>query len=72
MCELSRRGLAVAQICTEPFVRLGTTQARIYGISDLPLAIIPHPLGGLSLDMVEGRALVAIPRMVELIKEQVK
>ena len=72
MCELSRRGLAVAQICTEPFVRLGTTQARVYGMEDLPLAIIPHPLGGLTLEMVEGRALVAIPRVLELIRERVK
>jgi len=34
--------------------------------------MIPHPLGGLSIEQVRGRALVAIPQVVELIKDQFK
>jgi len=55
-------------ICSEPFEKLGKTQARVFGVPDLPLVMIPHPLGGLSLEQVEGRAEVAIPQVVKLIK----
>ena len=40
----------------------------MFGVPDLPLVMIPHPLGGLSLEQVEGRAEVAIPQVVKLIK----
>ena len=72
MSELRKRGLVSAVICSEPFVKLGKTQAKVFGVPDLPLVVIAHPLGGLSLEHVEGRALVAIPQVVELIKEHAK
>jgi hypothetical protein len=68
MAELRKRGLTTAVICSEAFLKLGTTQARVFGVPDLPLVIIPHPLGGLSIEQVQGRALVAIPQVVDLIK----
>ena len=70
MCELRKRGVKTAVIVSVPFENLGKAQARVFGVPDLPLVIIPHPLGGLSLEQVEGRAHVAIPRLVALIKEQ--
>ena len=72
MTELRKRGLVTALICSDPFMNLGKTQARVFGVQDLPLVMIPHPLGGLSLEHVEGRALVAIPQVVDLIKEHCK
>ena len=72
MTQLSKRGLATAVICSEPFRALGKNQARVFGAPDLPLVMIPHPLGGLSLEQVEGRALVAIPQVVALIKSLLK
>ena len=45
---------------------------RVAQTRDLPLVKIPHPLGGLSLEHVEGRSLVAVPQIVKLIKEHVK
>ena len=72
MSELRKRGLVTAVICSDPFIRLGKTQAKVFGVPDLPLVVIPHPLGGLSLEQVEGRAHVAIPQVVELIKEHAK
>ena len=69
MCELRKRGLVTAVIVSEPFLKLGKTQARVFGVPDLPLLLIPHPLGGLSLEQVEGRAGHAIPQVVELIKQ---
>ena len=72
MSELRKRGLVTAVICSDPFVKLGTTQAKVFGTPDLPLVKIPHPLGGLSLEQVEGRARVAVPQIVKLIQEHAK
>ena len=72
MAELRKRGLVTAVICSDPFIKLGNTQARVFGVPDLPLVVIPHPLGGLSLEQVEGRAQAAIPQVAELIREQLK
>lgn len=72
MCELRKRGLYTAVICSEPFLKLGKTQARVFGVPDLPLLLIPHPLGGLSLGEVEGRAGHAVPKVLEVIKESFK
>ena len=72
MSELRKRGLTTAVICSDPFIKLGTTQAKVFGMPDLPLVKIPHPLGGLSLEQVEGRALVAVPQIVKLIEEHAK
>jgi hypothetical protein len=70
MTQLAKRGLTTAVICSEPFQSLGKNQARVFGVPDLPLVMIPHPLGGLSLEQVEGRALIAIPKVVELIRSK--
>ena len=70
MCELRKRGLAAAVIISEPFLKLGKTQARVFGVPDLPLLLIPHPLGGLALGDVEERAGHAIPQVLKLIKER--
>ncbi len=72
MAELRKRGLVAAVICSDPFLKLGKTQARVFGVPDLPLVMIPHPLGGLTLDEVKGRADAAIPQVVNLIQAQVK
>jgi hypothetical protein len=72
MCELRKRGLVTAVILSEPFLKLGKNQSRVFGVPDLPLLLIPHPLGGLDLEGVRGRAQHAVPQVVEIIKEYVK
>lgn len=72
MSELRKRGLVTAAICSEPFAKLGQAQSRVLGTPELPLAMIPHPLGGISLDEVQKRARVAIPQIVAMIKAQLK
>ena len=69
---MPNRGLPTAGTVSDPFTKPGTAQARVLGTPDLPLVKIPHPLGGLSLEHVEGRSLVAVPQIVKLIKEHVK
>jgi hypothetical protein len=72
MTALAKRGLTTAVVCSEPFRGLGKNQARVFGVPELPLVMIAHPLGGLSLEQVEGRALAAIPQVVDLIKAAAK
>jgi hypothetical protein len=68
MCELAKRGRSAAVICSAPFVQLAKAQARVFGAPDLPLMVIPHPLGGISQEEIHGRAHHAVPQLMELIK----
>ena len=72
MVELRKRGILTAVICSSPFMKLGKAQARTFGVAELALVEIPHPFGGLALESVKARAESAVPRLVELIKEQLK
>ena len=72
MAELRKRGLVTAVVCSTAFQKLGQTQAKIFGVPDLPLLIIPHPLGGLDLASVKSRAEVATPQLVRLIEEHAR
>ena len=72
MIQLRKRGLRAAVICSEAFLKLGRTPARVFGVPDLPLILIPHPLGGLSLAEVQARADVAVPQLLELFREGIR
>jgi hypothetical protein len=72
MAELRQRGLTTAVICSTPFEKLGRAQARIFGVPELPLVMISHPLGGIAMDNVRERAAQAIPVVLELLRERVK
>jgi hypothetical protein len=69
MCELRKRGLTTAVIYSGPFLKLGKTQARTFGVPELPLLEITHPLGGISLAEVQSRAKQAAPQFVELVRK---
>jgi hypothetical protein len=70
MAQLRKRGLIAAVVTSEKFMKLGTAQARVFGVPDLPLLEIPHPLGGLSMDKVRERAATALPQLVKVIREK--
>jgi hypothetical protein len=72
MAELRKRGLTTAVICSTPFEKLGRAQARIFGVPELPLVMISHPLGGIAMDNVRERAAQAIPVVLELLRGRVK
>jgi hypothetical protein len=40
----------------------------VFGVPDLPLLEIKHPLGGLSMEKVRERADVALPQLIRAIK----
>ena len=69
MAELRKRGLITAVVCSDPFMRLAQTQAKTFGVPDLPLLRIPHPLGGIAVEQVKTRAAVALSKLVDLLKE---
>ena len=66
MAELRKRGLQTAVIYSTPFEQLARTQARVLGVPDLPLVKITHPLGGIALDDVRGRAEQALAQLIDL------
>ena len=70
MAQLRKRGLIAAVVCSDSFMKLGTAQAKVFGVPDLPLLRIPHPLGGLSMDKVRERAETALPQLIKVIREK--
>lgn len=70
MAELTKRGVVTALVCSDTFMRLGLNQRKVLGVPDLPLLEIKHPLGGLSIEEVEGRANQALPQLIAFLKEQ--
>ncbi len=50
MAQLTKRGLIAAVVCSDTFMKLGSAQAKVFGVPDLPLLKIQHPLGGLDMD----------------------
>jgi len=72
MAELRKRGLVTAVVCSDPFLRLGQAQAKTFGVPDLPLLRIPHPLGGIAYEQVKGRVEAALPKFLALVKEHAK
>ena len=70
MAQLTKRGLIAAVVCSDTFMRLGTAQAKVFGVPDLPLLKIQHPLGGLNMEKVRERASIALPQLMQLVKDK--
>jgi hypothetical protein len=70
MAQLTKRGLIAAVVCSDTFMKLGSAQAKVFGVPGLPLLEIQHPLGGLNMDKVRERAAVALPQLLTLLTEQ--
>ena len=70
MAQLTKRGLIAAVVCSDTFMKLGTAQAKVFGVPDLPLLKIQHPLGGLDLEKVKERAAIALPQLLSVVKER--
>lgn len=69
MAQLTKRGLLAAVVCSDSFMKLGKAQAKVFGVPDLPLLEIKHPLGGLNMDQVRERAAVAMPQLLKFINQ---
>jgi hypothetical protein len=51
-----KRGIPAAAGITEPFVPTALAMARLAGMPDYPVAVIPHPVGSLDASQVAARA----------------
>ena len=53
---LEQHGIPTVVMGTKEFETLATLEARNRGLADLPLALIPHPLGGIHEEEVVRKA----------------
>jgi len=64
---LEQRGVPTVVLGTWEFEALAKLEARNRGIADLPLALIPHPLGGIREDEVVKKADLALDAVVRAV-----
>jgi hypothetical protein len=57
---LEQRGIPTVVMGTYEFEQLAKLEAKNRGLADLPLALIPHPLGGIREDEVRKKAEQAV------------
>jgi len=62
-----KRGIPAAVIVTEPFIPTALGIARMAGMPGYPHAVIPHPVGSLSLEEVSARADAVAARIEALL-----
>jgi hypothetical protein len=53
---LEQRGIPTVVMGTYEFEQLAKLESKNRGLADLPLALIPHPLGGIREDEVMKKA----------------
>jgi hypothetical protein len=61
---LEQHGIPTVVMGTKEFETLATLEARNRGLADLPLALIPHPLGGIHEEEVVRKAELVIEAVV--------
>ncbi|HEY8449597.1 MAG TPA: hypothetical protein VIL95_03875 [Bacillota bacterium] len=66
---MAKLGLDAAVICTDAFRPLAVAQARALGRPDLPLLVIPHPLGGLKPEEARARSRAVLEALSALGEE---
>ena len=54
--ELESQGIPTVTVGSHLFVRLAETERRALGMPDLPMAIVPHPIGGMKSEDVQAKA----------------
>jgi hypothetical protein len=64
---LEQQGIPTVVMGTKEFESLATLEARNRGLAELPLALIPHPLGGIHEEEVVKKADLAIETVVRAV-----
>jgi hypothetical protein len=62
---LEQRGVPTVTMGTFEFEALARLEAKNRGLEDLPLALVPHPLGGIPEDEVVRKADLAIEAVLK-------
>ena len=64
---LEQQGIPTVVMGTFEFEQLAKLEARNRGLAELPLALIPHPLGGIREEEVIKKADLAIDLVVHAV-----
>jgi hypothetical protein len=64
---LEQHGIPTVVMGTKEFETLATLEAHNRGLADLPLALIPHPLGGIREEEVVRKAELVIEAVVSAV-----
>ena len=64
---LEQHGIPTVVMGTKEFETLATLEARNRGLAELPLALIPHPLGGIHEEEVVRKAELVIEVVVSAV-----
>ena len=64
---LEQRGVPTAVMGTFEFEQLAKLEAKNRGIEALPLALVPHPLGGIHEDEVVRKADLALESVLKAV-----
>lgn len=62
---MEKLGIPTVTVCTDAFINLAREESRNLGLPDLALAIIRHPVGGESAEVVAQRAHDALDQVVQ-------
>jgi len=65
--DLERRGVPVATVNSDEFVKLGQSEARSLGMPGLPIVTVPHPMGDVAESVVRERARVVAEELVAVL-----
>jgi hypothetical protein len=64
---LEQQGVPTAVVGTAEFEALARLESKNRGLEALPLALVPHPLGGIREDEVVSKADLAIDAVVKAV-----
>jgi hypothetical protein len=64
---LEQQGVPTAVMGTFEFEALARLEAKNRGIEDLPLALVPHPLGGIREEEVVRKADLALESVLKAV-----
>jgi hypothetical protein len=67
---LEQQGIPTVVMGTNEFEQLAKLEAKNRGLADLPLALIPHPLGGIREEEVVKKADLAVDVVVRAVTTQ--
>ncbi|HMB33688.1 MAG TPA: hypothetical protein VKV41_06640 [Methylomirabilota bacterium] len=67
---LEQQGIPTVVMGTNEFEQLAKLEAKNRGLADLPLALIPHPLGGIREEEVVKKADLAVDVVVRAVTKQ--
>jgi len=67
---LEQQGIPTVVMGTNEFEQLAKLEAKNRGLADLPLALIPHPLGGIREEEVVKQADLAVDVVVRAVTKQ--